>query len=379
MKILPGKSVEPLNQGRLVFLLGGTVNVYIQQPRSGRERGLMKVVKEGSCLNSLSSILQIFSQAAPHGSPPSDLRLPATFDDNSVSFFTAEPCELVAITVSGASSPFQQAMGPMVQALLQRVYMVSFEISISHFECYREVLEVESLLQKVVNVRHSVKADIRNDIYSLLSETGDLTVPSSQDTGPLTRAEFDVRISQRTRGTDLSAQSSPDLCQPALQTRRSNPAAAVPVLKTSTSDLSRQSSATSSTHSRVRPGSILSKTEKRQSRINIVEYDHPSASHGLKNYVATTIANRLGLKQSLRSARSSQTLINGPEDSDLRTFADDVQIVVFKNGQTMLHCGERHHGIGVILDGRVHATRSIPRDIDENSHDYHAVRAPSCP
>ncbi|RGP66283.1 patatinlike serine hydrolase [Fusarium sporotrichioides] len=342
----------------LIFVLDGEVTVTVHDSISTSSchsslqsecQAVSKSLKRNACLNSTSQILDILSK--DNTDAPTNPR----FGEARVSYKAATNLKLARINLRQSGSIPEDVRSPMIQALLQKLFLVTFPVSETHFGLSVQVSECEMKMTSLSN--DSTYDNPFSDTGPSLFDYED-GIPESPYS-PLNdafAAIYDTKQARRRAPSNLSTSSTSrpqsmlgaELYKEAqlpLLKSRSNPN-----LKLMINTEKPQSTSNDDGNLGVfKSQSILSKTERKRQSIPQFKERTPDTRR-IRAQAAKRVINMLVHPQGL-NVRSSESM----DPAIMDEVEANIEILSFGQGEYVAHHGERYPGVLLVIDGTLEA------------------------
>ncbi|KAH7006414.1 hypothetical protein EDB82DRAFT_438639 [Fusarium venenatum] len=340
----------------LIFILDGQVNVTISDsiPTIPNHSSLQsecqavsKSLKRGACLNSTSQILDMLSKQ------DISAQINPRFGEARVLYEAATDLKLGRIHLRQSRTIPEDLRSPMVQALLQKLFLVTFPVTETHFGLSSQVLQCEMKMTSLTS--DSTLQNPFGDTPSLFNYDD---IPESPYS-PLNdgfAAIYDAKTTRRRAPSNLSASSTSrpqsmlgaDLYKEAglpLPKSRSNPNLKLTIntekhLSTSSDD---------GTLGVFKSQSILSKTERKRQSIPQFKERTPDTRR-IRAHAAQRVISMLMHPKGL-NVRSSDAI----DPAIMDEIEANIEILSFGQGEYVAHHGERYPGVCLVIDGALEA------------------------
>ncbi|CAG1985824.1 unnamed protein product [Fusarium graminearum] len=343
----------------LIFVLDGEVTVTIPDSIStlpshsslqSECQAVSKSLKRGACLNSTSQILDILSKESH------DVSTNPRFGEARVFYQAATHLKLGKINLRQSGNIPEDVRSPMIQALLQKLFLVTFPVSETHFGLTGQVLDCE-LKMTTINSGSTHDNPLGDDNGPSLFgyEDGNPESPYS----PLDdafAAIYDAKPARRRTPSNLSIASTSrpqsmlgsDLyneSQLPLPKSRSNPNLKLMI----TTEKPQVTSNDDGNLGVFKSQSILSKTERKRQSIPQFKERTPDTRR-MRVHAAKRIINMLMHPKGL-NVRSDD-----PIDQAIMDDAEaNMEILSLSQGEYVAHHGERYPGVLLVIDGTLEA------------------------
>ncbi|OBS26265.1 hypothetical protein FPOA_00205 [Fusarium poae] len=341
----------------LIFVLEGQVTVTIPDSIStisnhstlqSECQALSKSLKRGACLNSTSQILDMLSKE------DSGAQINPEFGEARVRYEAATDLKLGRINLCQTETIPEDLRSPMIQALLQKLFLVTFPVSETHFGLSGQVLQCEMKTTSITS--DSTHDNPFGDTSSLLGYGNDIPESPYSPMNEDFAASFDAKPARRRAPSSLSTSSTSrpqsmlgaDLYKDAglpLPNSRSNPNLKLKIntekpLSTSSDDVNLGV---------FKSQSILSKTERKRQSIPQFKERTPNTRR-IRAQTAERVINMLMHPKGLNAG--SGDLI---DQAIMDEIEANVEILSFGQGEYVAHHGERYPGVCLVIDGALEA------------------------
>ncbi|KAH7196519.1 uncharacterized protein B0J16DRAFT_390443, partial [Fusarium flagelliforme] len=345
----------------LIFVIEGQVTVTIPDSISSSLRhaslqskgqAVSKTLKRGACLNPTSHILAILSRQE---NGLDDEPILPRFGEARVLYEAATDLKLCRVNLGQSGSISEDARSPMIQGLLQKLFLVTLPVSEMHFGLRDQVLECEAKMASLHST--SVYENPFNDAApsKVYYEENIPESPAISSRGG-TPDPYDDKPTRRRAPSNLSTASTSrpqsmlgsDLYKEAqlpLMKSRSNPN-----LRLMINTEKVQNTATDDSKLGVfKSQSILSKTERKRQSIPHFEVKTPD-NRRIRAQTAERMYNMLMHPKGF-NVRNSLYVD--------RTIMDEIEsnteVLSFGQGEYIAHKGERYPGVCLVIDGGIEA------------------------
>ncbi|KAF5243771.1 hypothetical protein FAUST_2688 [Fusarium austroamericanum] len=343
----------------LIFVLDGEVTVTIPDSIStlpshsslqSECRAVSKSLKRGACLNSTSQILDILSKESH------DVSTNPRFGEARALYQAATHLKLGRINLRQSGNIPEDVRSPMIHALLQKLFLVTFPVSETHFGLTGQVLDCE-LKMTTINSGSTHDNPFGDDNGPSLFgyEDGNPESPYS----PLDdafAAIYDAKPARRRTPSNLSIASTSrpqsmlgsDLyneSQLPLPKSRSNPNLKLMI----TTEKPQVTSNDDGNLGVFKSQSILSKTERKRQSIPQFKERTPDTRR-IRVHAAKRIINMLMHPKGL-NVRSGDPI----DQAIMDDVEANMEILSLSQGEYVAHHGERYPGVLLVIDGTLEA------------------------
>jgi len=345
----------------LIFVVEGQVTVKIPDSISSspshaslqsKGQAVSKILRQGACLNPTSHILAILS--GERSSIDAGPILPR-FGEARVLYEAATDLKLCRVNLGQSGSIPEDVRSPMIQGLLQKLFLVTLPVSETHFGLQDQVLDCEAKMASLHST--SVYENPFNDITSLKTYYDDRIpespVSSSRGGSP---EPYDDKPTRRRAPSNLSTASTSrpqsmlgsDLYKEAqlpLMKSRSNPNLKLMI----NTEKVQNTAADDSKLGVFKSQSILSKTERKRQSIPHFEEKTPD-NRRIRTQTAERMYNMLMHPKGF-NVRNSLYVDRAIMDE----IESNIEVISFGQGEYIAHKGERYPGVCLLIDGGIEA------------------------
>jgi hypothetical protein len=276
------------------------------------------------------------------------------FGEARVRYEAATDLKLGRISLRQTETIAEDLRSPMIQALLQKLFLVTFPVSQTHFGLLGQVLQCEMKTTSITS--DSTHDNPFGDTSSLLGYGNDIPEYPYSPLNEDFAASFDVKPARRRAPSSLSTSSTSrpqsmlgaDLYKYAglpLPNSRRNPNLKLKIntekpLSTSSDDVNLGV---------FKSQSILSKTERKRQSIPQFKERTPDTRR-IRAQTAERVINMLMHPKGLNAG--SGDLI---DQAIMDEIEANVEILSFGQGEYVAHHGERYPGVCLVIDGALEA------------------------
>ena len=343
----------------LIFVVEGQVTVTIPDSFSSspsyaslqsKGQAVSKTLKRGACLNPTSHILAILSSEESNDEP-----IPPRFGEVRVLYEAATDLKLCRVNLGQPGSISEDVRSPIIQGLLQKLFLVTLPVSETHFGLRDQVLDCGSKMASLHNT--SVYENSFSDSVPPKTYCDDKIPesPASSSRGG-TPDPYDDKPARRRAPSNLSTASTsrprsmlgPDLykeTQLPLMKSRSNPN-----LKLMIDTEKVQNTANDDSKLGVfKSQSILSKTERKRQSIPHFEEKTPDNKR-IRAQTAERMFNMLMHPKGFNVRNSIYV-----DRAIMDEIESSIEVLSFGQGEYVAHRGERYPGVCLVIDGAIEA------------------------
>lgn len=325
-----------------------------------------KVVNSGGFLNSTSQLLSAVLGTDAAGHEPY-----TNIAGAQVAFRTSTAATLCVVPLNDPEDKLvsEDVLGPVVQALMKKIYFVAFRYAQSHLSLHNEVLRCEDQLNKLVNSFPIIgrTAKTSSDLSGPVNAFTGMSQPPdwSQHSAPKLQVANISNESRRIHDTGLAnADPKPDsahlLDVPnlGLVPRRRRSFLRLQTVAT----LKPVSDDTTANNFFCFSPSAISHTERKEKVFLLHSLDEPDDILAKKTYVAQTLCRLLDLDSSdLTGHRNPSSVISDT--------ISNVKILSFEANASPANENERYPGFFVVVRGQIDALYSGGERSKENEKD----------
>lgn len=311
-----------------------------------------KIVGPGNHLNSTSQLLECLSSEMTH-SRKADTVSP-TFGELKATYQARTPVKVVRLLLRKHGHIPKEVYSPIVQALMKKLYSITFRYARSHFGLDSDVFDCE---HKFNTIKQTAPRNLNSTSSSFPpGNSADETLYRSSE-HPLELIHGERVASSDTASTsNLSPAAPSKKChlQQALRQRKSLNRADLsksrkdPILHLQTGHNDKKSAGATTIIS----PSILSQTERKEKKFAKFEPKSLDTS-SLKSTAMDAILHILGLVADGGAESPDQCTANEQVRSEL---ASKIEIVSLEKGAYLAHANERHPGLSFVLEGELLAS-----------------------
>ncbi|KAI1068504.1 hypothetical protein LB507_004364 [Fusarium sp. FIESC RH6] len=343
----------------LIFVVEGQVTVTIPDSISSspsyaslqsKGQAVSKTLKQGACLNPTSHILAILSREESNDEP-----ILPRFGEARVLYEAATDLKLCRVNLGQSGSISENVRSPIIQGLLQKLFLVTLPVSETHFGLRDQVLDCESKMASLHST--SVYENPFNDFVPLKTHCDDKIPesPASSSRGG-TPDPYDDKPARRRAPSNLSTASTSrpqsmlgsDLYKEAqlpLMKSRSNPNLKLMI----NTEKVQNTAADDSKLGVFKSQSILSKTERKRQSIPHFEEKTPDNKR-IRAQTAERMFNMLMHPKGF-NVRNSVYVDRAIMDE----IESSIEVLSFGQGEYIAHRGERYPGVCLVIDGAIEA------------------------
>ncbi|RFN49168.1 lysophospholipase nte1 [Fusarium flagelliforme] len=345
----------------LIFVVEGQVTVTIPDSISSSPRhaslqpkgqAVSKTLKRGACLNPTSHILAILSRQE---NGLDDEPILPRFGEARVLYEAATDLKLCRVNLGQSGSISEDVRSPMIQGLLQKLFLVTLPVSEMHFGLRDQVLECEAKMASLHST--SVYENPFNDAApsKVYYEENILESPAISSRGG-TPDPYDDKPTRRRAPSNLSTAST--LRPQSMLGSELYKEAQLPLMKSRSNPNLRlmintekvQNTATDDSKLGVfKSQSILSKTERKRQSIPHFEVKTPD-NRRIRAQTAERMYNMLMHPKGF-NVRNSLYVDRAIMDE----IESNIEVLSFGQGEYIAHKGERYPGVCLVIDGGIEA------------------------
>jgi hypothetical protein len=308
-----------------------------------------KTLKRGACLNSASQILDVLSREE------NDAPTYPRFGGARALYEAVTDLKLGRINLGQSGNIPEDVRSPIIQALLQKLFLVTFPVSEAHFGMSGQVLQCEMKMTSLNNdSTHSnpfnetapsiftYEDNISESPYSPLNDTfsDSYDIKPTRRRAPSNLSNSSTSRPQSMLGSDLYKET-----QLPLSKSRSNPNLKLMI----NTEKPQTTSKDDGNLGVFKSQSILSKTERKRQSIPQFKERTPD-NRRIRAQAAERMFNMLMHPKGFNVRNS--TLV---DQAIMDEIEANIEILSFAQGEYVAHYGERYPGVCLVADGALEA------------------------
>ncbi|KAM0230487.1 hypothetical protein ACHAPO_009252 [Fusarium lateritium] len=276
------------------------------------------------------------------------------FGEARVRYEAATDLKLGRIYLRQSGTIPEDLRSPMIQALLQKLFLVTFPVSENHFGLSSQVLQCEMKMTSLTS--DSTHQNPFGDTPSLFNYEDDIPESPYSPLNDSFAAIYDAKTTRHRAPSNLSTSSTSrpqsmlgaDLYKEAglpLPKSRSNPNLKLTI----NTEKPPSTSSDDGTLGVFKSQSILSKTERKRQSIPQFKERTPDTRR-IRAHAAQRVVNMLVHPKGL-NVRSSDSI----DPAIMDEIEANIEILSFGQGEYVAHHGERYPGVCLVIDGALEA------------------------